>query len=51
MPLPITLIANEARKLMDKGVHDQHVLFAVLQPQFRTHYSRVREGIHLAKVT
>lgn len=35
---------------MDKGVHDQHLLFAILQPRHRAHYSRVREAIHQAKV-
>jgi hypothetical protein len=43
-------LIKQAKKLLDQGIYDQHVLFALLFPTSGQHYSMVRTAIHKAKV-
>ena len=40
----------EARKYIDQGIYDQHVLFELLNSTNNKHYSTIRTAVHLAKV-
>lgn len=42
-------LVQEAKNLMKKGVYDPNVMFRIIYPRHRVHYSRVREAIHQAK--
>lgn len=42
-------LVNEVKYLMDKGFYEPDVLFSLIYPQSRKHYSTVRNAIHIAK--
>lgn len=42
-------IRRRVRELMADGIYDQLELYTLIQPEFRTHYSVIREEIHRTK--